>query len=144
LDLGIGLSWAPSRVREEAILSNGHKRSGVGGGGISAGMSSSTGRVRSRWRGGGADEDGRIGTGTQATGGVSDVAEAFREALGDAAYSTFKIYVHKFDAQSIPLDGPYGLISHARRLLDTANTLDERGKQALLEKFVRFVQENQS
>ena len=51
--------------------------------------------------------------------------------------------VHRFDAHAIPLDGPYGLISAASRLLDTAATLDERSKKALLERFVHFVQETQ-
>ena len=50
--------------------------------------------------------------------------------------------VHRFDAHAIPLDGPYGLISHAKRLLDASNALDERRKQALLDRFARFV-ENQ-
>lgn len=54
-----------------------------------------------------------------------------------------RIDVHRFDAQAIPLDGPYGLISHARRLLDSTNCLDEKGKQALLDRFIRFVRENQ-
>ncbi len=51
--------------------------------------------------------------------------------------------VHRFDAGAIPLQGPYGLIAAASRLLDTAGTLDERHKRALLDRFIRFVQENQ-
>ena len=51
--------------------------------------------------------------------------------------------VHRFDADAIPLDGPYGLISHARRLLDNAASLDERRKKDLLDRFVQFVLENQ-
>ena len=97
---------------------------------------------------------------------ASDVAEAFKEALGDSAYAIFKncqcaiclrsrpIFsemlmssnptdVHRFDANAIPLDGPYGLISHATRLLDNASTLDERRKRELMERFVRFAHENQ-
>lgn len=53
------------------------------------------------------------------------------------------IDVHRFDAGAIPLQGPYGLIAAASRLLDTAGTLDERHKRALLDRFIRFVQENQ-
>ena len=51
--------------------------------------------------------------------------------------------VHRFDAGAIPLDGPYGLVAAASRLLDTAGTLDERGKRALLDRFIRSAQENQ-
>lgn len=77
LDLGLGLSWAPNKVREEAVLqrpsmsTNGNGRA----------------RPRARWKDG-VDEEGRLG-GT-VVGAASDVATAFREALGDAAYSTFK------------------------------------------------------
>ncbi|EMD40923.1 hypothetical protein CERSUDRAFT_111506 [Gelatoporia subvermispora B] len=129
LDLGLGLSWAPSRVREDAILHIG----------VSGPSSTATGatRIRTRWRGADVDEEGRLGLGTAA-----DVAEAFREALGDAAYGTFKTYVHRFDAHAIPLDGPYGLLTHIRRLLDSAPGLDARSKQRLLDRFVRVVQEN--
>ncbi|KAI0082401.1 hypothetical protein K474DRAFT_1585528 [Panus rudis PR-1116 ss-1] len=132
LDLGIGLTWAPSTVKEEAVLAYG---AGRPGGGISA----STSRARARWRGGWVDEDGRLGASDP---GGSDVAEAFKEALGEAAYVTFKNYVHRFDADAIPLDGPYGLISHVKRLLDEANSLGEREKRALIDRFVRFVHEN--
>ena len=51
--------------------------------------------------------------------------------------------VHRYDAHAIPLEGPYGLISHAQRLLDTAAALDERGKADLLNRFKRVVRENQ-
>ncbi|OCH92143.1 hypothetical protein OBBRIDRAFT_727399 [Obba rivulosa] len=128
LDLGLGLSWAPSRVREDAIL--------LGVSGSSGGTTGAT-RVRARWRGADVDEEGRLGLGT-----ASDVAEAFREALGDAAYGTFKTFVHRFDARAIPLDGPYGLLTHVRRLLDSAPGMDARYKQRLLDRFVRVVQEN--
>lgn len=112
--------------------------------------------------GGDVDEEGRL-SGT-AAGAASDVADAFREVLGDAAYTTFKnctcisrssIYlsaqsianydytdVHRFDAHAIPLDGPFGLLQHVRRLLDSAPGLDERKKQKLLDRFTRVVQEN--
>lgn len=79
LDLGIGLSWAPNKVREEAVLSYGGRRPYT---------SASTSRARARWRGGGVDEEGRLAD--QSSGAASDVAVAFKEALGDAAYATFK------------------------------------------------------
>ena len=51
--------------------------------------------------------------------------------------------VHRFDANAIPLEGPYGLVAAASRLLDTAGTLDERSKRALLDRFIGVVRENQ-
>ncbi|KAI0921601.1 hypothetical protein AcW1_004475 [Taiwanofungus camphoratus] len=78
LDLGLGLSWAPSKVREEAVLRPGrsHINTNTGPG------------TRVGWRGGAVDEQGRLGT--DRSGVASDVAEAFRDVLGDAAYTTFK------------------------------------------------------
>ncbi|KAI0375823.1 hypothetical protein BV20DRAFT_1048085 [Pilatotrama ljubarskyi] len=128
LDLGLGLTWAPTRVREEAVLNVGPRRMGMS-------ASTSAARSQSRWRN--ADEDGRLGVGT-----ASDVAEAFKEALGDSAYGIFKTYVHRFDANAIPLDGPYGLLVHVERLLDSAPGVDQRRKRLLLERFLRVVQES--
>ena len=66
-----------------------------------------------------------------------------RSAEADSDDKLRTVDVHRFDAQAIPLDGPYGLISHASRLLDNAGSLSERKKKDLLERFVRFVRENQ-
>ena len=77
LDLGLGLTWAPSKVREEAVLRVGGPRTGI------SSTTSSAARARSRWRG--ADEEGRL-----IAGAASDVAHAFKEALGDSAYGIFK------------------------------------------------------
>ncbi|TCD69869.1 hypothetical protein EIP91_005946 [Steccherinum ochraceum] len=134
LDLNLGLSWAPSKVREEAVLLYGGKQPNT----VNSG---STGRARARWKSGWVDEEGRLGSSSSRPAG-SDVAEAFEEALGPAAYSTFKTYVHRFDAHAIPLDGPYGLVSHAKRLLDSSS-LSERRKQVLMDRFIRFVENNQ-
>lgn len=82
LDLNLGLSWAPSKVREEAVLLYGGKRP-------NASTTGSTGRARARWRSGWVDEEGRLGSSTSRAPG-SDIAQAFEDALGPAAYSTFK------------------------------------------------------
>ncbi len=58
-------------------------------------------------------------------------------------FTVMLVDVHRFDAHAIPLEGPYGLISHASRLLDNASSLDERSKRALLDRFLRFVRDNQ-
>ncbi|KAJ3000804.1 hypothetical protein NUW54_g6733 [Trametes sanguinea] len=89
------------------------------------------------WRG--ADEEGRL-----MAGAASDVAAAFREALGDSAYGIFKNYVHRFDANAIPLDGPYGLLAHIERLLDDAPGVDQRRKRVLLERLLRVVQDSEN
>ena len=81
LDLGLSLSWAPQKVREEAVLSYSKLAGGM--------TSSSTSRVRARWRGAMADEQGRLDP--SSSRGAADIAKAFKDALGDAAYSTFKI-----------------------------------------------------
>lgn len=151
LDLGLGLTWAPSKVREEAVLRVGRPQAGVS-------ATTSAMRARSRWRG--ADEEGRL-----TAGAASDVAEAFKEVLGDAAYGIFKncqwllltersragwltflvdlVDVHRFDANAIPLDGPYGLLVHVERLLDDAG-LDQKGKHDLLRRFLRVVQDSEN
>ncbi len=153
LDLGLGLTWAPSRVREEAVLRVGGPRTGI------SSTTSSAARARSRWRG--ADEEGRL-----TAGAASDVAQSFKEALGDSAYGIFKncqssspsklsrselltfflalhTDVHRFDANAIPLDGPYGLLVHVERLLDSAPGVDQRRKRVLLERFLRVVQDSE-
>lgn len=78
LDLGLSLSWAPQRVREEAVLS--YTQNGR--------QPATTSRLRARWRAGTVDEHGRLDVATP--GSASSVATAFKEALGDAAYGTFK------------------------------------------------------
>lgn len=82
LDLGLGLSWAPSRVREEAVLPRGNPST-----------TASTSRVRGRYKGAWVQSDGRyelgLDNGQSPVG--ADVAKAFNDALGDAAYSTFKL-----------------------------------------------------
>ena len=50
--------------------------------------------------------------------------------------------VHRFDANAIPLDGPYGLLVHVERLLDGAPGVDQRRKRVLLERFLRVVQDS--
>jgi hypothetical protein len=74
LDLGLSLSWAPQKVREEALFSYG------------SGTRGSNSGVKSRWGPGAADEQGRLDSSPVA----ADIARQFKEALGDAAYRTFK------------------------------------------------------
>ncbi|KAF7798352.1 hypothetical protein EIP86_009573 [Pleurotus ostreatoroseus] len=140
LDLGLSLAWAPQKVSEDAVREYNRPSSRASG---------SVARPTPRWKSErvrAVGEQGQLqarAAGMGAGMGASDVARAFREALGDAAYAIFKTYVHRYDAGAIPLDGPYGFLSHARRLLDNAATLDERRKQDLLERLRWIVRENQ-
>ncbi|KZT13011.1 uncharacterized protein LAESUDRAFT_639618 [Laetiporus sulphureus 93-53] len=129
LDLGLGLNWAPSRIREDAVLRSVNSSGAIADAGL---------RARARWRSISPIEDGSFGS----SGDASDLAKAFHEVLGDAAYATFKNYVHRYDALAIPLDGHYGLMHHVQRLLDSAPGLDARRKQSLLDRFFRVVQAN--
>ena len=82
LDLGLGLAWAPSKVREEAVLPR-----------TRPSTTASTSKARSRYKASWTQRDGRyefgLDNGQSPIG--ADVAKAFNEALGDAAYSTFKL-----------------------------------------------------
>ncbi|KAH9943266.1 uncharacterized protein BXZ73DRAFT_40141 [Epithele typhae] len=127
LDLGLGLTWAPSKMREDALLRVG-PRTGT--------HANTTGAMRARSRWGTADEQGRL----MPMGVASDVADAFKEVLGDSGFSIFKTYVHRFDVNAIPLDGPLGLLGHVERLLDNAG-VEHRRKRILLERLARVVRE---
>lgn len=76
LDLNLGLSWAPTKVREDAM-------SRTVAGRVTPDLAA---RAGARWRAAPADGGGRLGAGPSG----AEVAGAFREVLGDAAYSTFK------------------------------------------------------
>ncbi|KAI9056510.1 hypothetical protein FKP32DRAFT_1670301 [Trametes sanguinea] len=52
--------------------------------------------------------------------------------------------VHRFDANAIPLDGPYGLLAHIERLLDDAPGVDQRRKRVLLDRLLRVVQDSEN
>ncbi|KAF8969494.1 hypothetical protein BDZ97DRAFT_1754705 [Flammula alnicola] len=156
LDLGLGLAWAPSKVREEALLpsssffartasgssSNGMARTASGQSGRSgsgsatgtaSGSASGLGRsMRTRGdRGGERDvERSKLGR---------EVAEVFKSALDAEGYALFKSYVHQFDAHKIPFDGPTGILSLVENLLVSTPHLGDDGKRRLLDKFVRII-----
>jgi len=113
LDLGLELNWAPTRVREEAV------------------MNFSEMGVRSKWR-----EEAEMKEFTR-----MKVLESFEQVLGENPYAKFREYVQRFDSRLIPLDGPSGLMHKVRRLLDTsAKGLDAKKKQELLARLDQVVQ----
>jgi len=117
LDLNIGLSWAPTKVKQEAVLPS------------FTGMS-----AKDRRKGVRESEEERRKF-------ESGVSEIFRNVLGEGGFATFKKYIRRFDAQLIPFDGPSGLITRVERLLNNAPppTLDESEKQELMDRFIRVV-----
>ncbi|PPQ77393.1 hypothetical protein CVT25_010975 [Psilocybe cyanescens] len=153
LDLGLGLSWAPSKVREAALLpsSGFFSRSLSGSSGGHHNMSrtasgSTTGRSGSMTRGASGNGNGRSrGNDGDMTRDVErsklgkEVAEVFKSALNPEDYKLFKTYVHQFDAHEIPFDGPMGIVTLVENLLVSAPHLGDDGKRRLLDKFVRII-----
>lgn len=140
LDLNIGLSWAPTKVKPEAVMPSFLEMNG-----------GSLKRDRDR------EEEKR-----RFESGVSDV---FRNVLGEGGFATFKkcmflffplciriilltrtvtADIRRFDAQLIPFDGPSGLITGVEKLLNSAPPpgLDEREKRELLDRFIQVVLQN--
>lgn len=131
LDLGLGLAWAPTKLKEEALL----PASGFFARSVSS--SSSQGVHRSVSGSTTTSGDGRTGSKVG-----RKIADVFKNALSDEGYVAFKKYVHQFDAHGIPFDGPNGIVARVERLLKTAPDLSEEGKKQLLDSFVRIVLEN--
>ncbi|RDB20106.1 hypothetical protein Hypma_012749 [Hypsizygus marmoreus] len=139
LDLGLGLAWAPTTVREDALLPSSRFFERSVSGSSSVGGRSGGGRSASGSTNGGHET---IEEEKQRSGIGREVAEVFKNALDDAGYATFKKYVHRFDAHDIPFDGPMGIVARVERLLTTAPDLSEEGKRRLLDSFVRVILQN--
>ncbi|KAJ3741475.1 hypothetical protein DFH05DRAFT_345716 [Lentinula detonsa] len=137
LDLGIGLSWAPTKVREDVLLP----------GGIFANMRGLNGRIsdstssRNGLRTGRDRAIDEFGVADRSQVG-RDVAEMFKKVLDPEGYRAFKKYVHQFDAHEISFDGPNGIIARARRLLDKRSDLGEESKKRLVDRLVKIVLQN--
>ncbi|KAK0461926.1 uncharacterized protein EV420DRAFT_1527922 [Desarmillaria tabescens] len=125
LDLGLGLAWAPRKVREDALIPSGTiaalSRSASSRNGLRCAAAKS------------AEERSKVG---------KEIAEMFRNALSNEQYTTFKQYVHRFDAHDIPFDGPTGIIARTGQLLDNSQNLGEEGKKHLLDNLVRVILQN--
>ncbi|KAG6842017.1 hypothetical protein C0991_003543 [Blastosporella zonata] len=155
LDLGLGLSWAPTSVREDALL----PPSGYFGR-TTSGSSSLGSRSLGRSASGSANGHDAIEEERTVLG--SHVAIVFKNALDESGYRAFKrcklrssfdhlmliivtdcslpfIDVDRFDAHEIPFDGPTGIVTRVEHLLMSAPDLSEEGKRQLLDNFVRVV-----
>ena len=84
MDLGLGLAWAPTKVREEALLPS------------SFGRTLSASRRGESGNGNGRRRDGDYGYGVEVERETNkskvgrDVAEVFRNALDAKGYASFK------------------------------------------------------
>ncbi|KAF8076614.1 hypothetical protein FPV67DRAFT_424215 [Lyophyllum atratum] len=159
LDLNLGLSWAPTTMRENTMMpSSGYF-------GRSGSVSSSHGGRSVGTTGGRSASGSTNGHATieeERTILGNEVADVFKNALDATGYLAFRqctpltlcifflgcsmsvylildSYVHRFDAHEIPFDGPRGIVSRVERLLKTAPDLGEEGKRQLLDSFVRVV-----
>ncbi|PPR04043.1 hypothetical protein CVT24_010618 [Panaeolus cyanescens] len=151
LDLNLGLAWAPSKVRADALLpssnlfarsasqggGNRRGRSGIGNGSVE--ISRSASGESSRGHGYGGKGDGGDLNGVERSKLGREVAELFRSALDKDGYALFKNYVHRFDAHEIPFDGPNGIVTLVQRLLVNAPHLEEEGRSRLLDRFIRII-----
>ncbi|KAJ8698506.1 hypothetical protein PTI98_005209 [Pleurotus ostreatus] len=128
LDLNLGLSWAPNKVREEALLPFGRSLS------VSRRAENTRGHAREDRQHHQLDADlAKIGR---------DIAEIFRNVLDEEGYAEFRKYVHRFDAHEIPFDGSKGIVTHVERLLARSPHLDSSGKKRLLDSFVKIILQN--
>ncbi|KAL0949304.1 hypothetical protein HGRIS_009381 [Hohenbuehelia grisea] len=133
LDLGLGLSWAPSKVRENALLPFGRSLS-LTRRGENGGHGKPVSPVE--------EEPSADLERDHLTKVGRDVAELFRNTLDEEGYATFKKYVHRFDSREIPFDGPSGIIARVDRLLKKTPYLSDEAKQRLLDHFVRVLLQN--
>lgn len=148
LDLGLGLAWAPTKMREDALLPS---TFALGKSLNSHSASSRNGLRRNEHEEEEVDRS-KIG---------KEVAEVFRSVLDEDGYAAFKNCewiahflscmsstdlcssdVHRFDAHEIPFDGPTGVIARAERLLDKASSLTDESKRRLLDNLVRIILQN--
>lgn len=158
LDLNLGLSWAPSRVREDVLL----KSSSLFHRSMNASSSSRSLNSSAHDHGTTGSKSDDIASAKLKLG--REIGEQFKELLGEARYIRFKMCkflllqalgelwltpqwlfcldIHQFDAREIPFDGPTGIISKVDALLATVPTLRLDEKSRLMDNFVRIILQN--
>ncbi|KAI0065844.1 hypothetical protein BV25DRAFT_1821529 [Artomyces pyxidatus] len=132
VELGLGLAWAPSKIRVREWTGGDRQRERE----MWEREGARKARERlARYELGYAHGEPRRKTDKEVTG-------RFRDVLGDAGFETFKKYVRRFDADIIPLDG---LLVRVERLLDATSPrgINEREKREMLDDLVRIVKENE-
>ncbi|KNZ77159.1 hypothetical protein J132_06154 [Termitomyces sp. J132] len=131
LDLGLGLSWAPSSVREDALLPSSVLMSRS----VSGSSSHASRSVGKSFSGSTSGH----GTSEESSVLASEVAKVFKSTLDDMGFKTFQRYIDRFDAREIPIDGPTGIVTRVERLLASTSGLSEEDKRQLLENFIQVV-----
>ncbi|KAF5393178.1 hypothetical protein D9757_001347 [Collybiopsis confluens] len=140
LDLGIGLAWAPSKVREDVLFPSGVIFANAKG--MKNRLSESTGG-RTTIRGSRTRTANEFGVNVEDRSKVGrDVAEEFKKVLDPEGYNTFKKYVHKFDRHEISFDGENGIIAQAEKLLDLRTNMEEESKRRLINRLAKIVLQN--
>jgi len=150
LDLNLGLSWAPSRVREDVLLKSSLFHRSMNASSSSRSLNSS------------AHDHGTTDSKSDDIASAKlKIGEQFKELLGEARYIRFKMCkflilqvlgelwftpqwlfcldIYQFDAREIPFDGPTGIISKVDALLATVPTLRLDEKSRLMDNFVRII-----
>ncbi|PFH51387.1 hypothetical protein AMATHDRAFT_3048 [Amanita thiersii Skay4041] len=144
LDLGLGFAWAPSSVREDALLPSTALRLGRSFSQTSNAKTTSSRRftassqAKSNARHAVYEADDQHDTSKLA----KEVNAVFKESLDDEGYRTFKKYVHQFDAHEIPFDGPTGIITRVEGLLSKSSTLKPNEKSELMNRLIRVILRN--
>ncbi|KAE9410057.1 hypothetical protein BT96DRAFT_984382 [Gymnopus androsaceus JB14] len=119
LDLGIGLSWAGTKVPESVLLP------GVRVLAFYAGRERAVDEF-------GVEDRSKVG---------KDVANIFKKALDPEGYSAFKKCEPSTPIE-IPFDGPNGIIERTQKLLDKRSELTEESKQKVIDRLVKIVLQN--
>jgi len=160
LDLGLGLAWAPSTMKESALLPSSTlfaRSTSSSSAGRSAngsvvdrtasmstattngnGSESDTSRMRKPRAHSSHAEAQRSKLGHEG----KELADMFKNVLDEKAYNAFKLYVRRFDLHEIPFDGRNGIVERVENLLTKAPGVSKEERRLILEKFVRIILQN--
>ncbi|KAI0298903.1 hypothetical protein BC826DRAFT_88351 [Russula brevipes] len=157
VELGLGLTWAPTKIRVREWTPGGvHGPSG----GVGAADDGKDGDAQARTLQREREMERRVREregerrtrerlaeyelGHARSRKDREVTGRFREVLGLQGFEAFRKYVRRYDADLIPLEGPSGLLGRVERLLDKTPTrrLGALEQRELLDDLVRIVREN--
>jgi hypothetical protein len=158
LDLGLGFAWAPSSVREEALLPSLNigrsfsQSSSVKSANERSTPSNSTGHAKRE-----AIYENEDGTEPVSNLG-KEIGAIFKNTLDHEGFVNFRkceykllrwssnadcaLDVHQFDAHEIPFDGPTGITTRVEQLLGKTSTLRSYEKKQLMDQLVRIILRN--
>ncbi|KAI9447579.1 hypothetical protein H4582DRAFT_10101 [Lactarius indigo] len=153
VELGLGLTWAPSKIRVREWTPGGTLPAQLGPEGEARAARAQREMVQRVLERDGARRtrerlaEYEMGYARSRSRSRKDkeVTGRFREVLGAEGFEAFKKYVRRFDADIIPLEGASGLLGRVERLLDKAPTrhVGTREKREMLDDLVRIVRESE-